>query len=135
MFGFSMGEILFIGLIAIVLFGNENLPQNIRKFMKGWGEIKSTIFGLQRSWTDIKDNLKYDLEYLETQVPEKNKEENNFVQRSANLEEALVEGSASQVKAAVTTPVYEPVSQEEIDSHQLKIGEAVVSESSSSMLN
>ena len=99
MFGFSMGEILLISLIALLLFGNEKLPQNIRKFMKGWSESKSMIFGLQKSWHEIKFNLKEDLENLD-------KTKDVSLEKAKNLEPIPAQ------------PLYAIVSQEEIDLHQ-----------------
>lgn len=57
MFGFSGGEILLIALIALILFGNENLPQNIKKFLKGWNQTKKVAIDLQQSWHEIKIDI------------------------------------------------------------------------------
>ena len=57
MFGFSGGEILLIALIALILFGNENLTQNIKKFLKGWNQTKKVAIDLQQSWHEIKIDI------------------------------------------------------------------------------
>ena len=100
MFGFSMGEILLISLIALLLFGNEKLPQNIKKFIKGWNESKSMIFGLQKSWHEIKFNLKEDLDKID-----------NHIKISS-------ENKQKTESAIIAQPLHTIVSQEEIDSHQ-----------------
>jgi Sec-independent protein translocase protein TatA len=57
MFGLSFGEVLIIGIIALVLFGKEDLPQTLRKFTKGFQEFKKVTHEAQRSWQDVKDDV------------------------------------------------------------------------------
>ena len=68
MFGFSAGEILLIALIALLLFGNEKLPQNIRKFFKGWNQSKKVLFDMQKSWHEIKLDLKNNVEIYDEKI-------------------------------------------------------------------
>ena len=66
MFGFSAGEMLLIVLIALLLFGNEKLPQNIKKFLKGWNQTKKVAFDMQKSWHEIKLDLKNNVELYDS---------------------------------------------------------------------
>jgi sec-independent protein translocase protein TatB len=64
MFGLSAGELLLIGLIALVLFGNEKLPENMKKMLKGWKEARKVTTNIQRSWYEVKSDIERDI-YLE----------------------------------------------------------------------
>ena len=57
MFGLSFAEVIVIALIAILLFGKEDLPQNLRKFAKWFGEFKKTTTDIQHSWLQVKDEV------------------------------------------------------------------------------
>ncbi|MES2615269.1 MAG: twin-arginine translocase TatA/TatE family subunit [Bdellovibrionota bacterium] len=102
MFGFSVGEILFIAFIAILLFGNEKLPQNMKKFLKGWNQTKKVAQDLQKSWHEVKYDIKNNVELLE--------------EKTANSE-PIAESSKTPAPI-VAKPANYIVSQEEIDSHQ-----------------
>lgn len=65
MFGLSGGEILLIGLIALLLFGNDKLPQNIKKFFHGWNQTKKVATDIQRSWHEIKLDIKNNIDLEE----------------------------------------------------------------------
>lgn len=57
MFGFSGGELLLIVLIALILFGNEKLPENIKKMIKGVNQAKKVAKDVQVSWQEVKIDL------------------------------------------------------------------------------
>jgi Sec-independent protein translocase protein TatA len=57
MFGLGMGEIILIAIIAIVLFGTDDLPKNLRKVAKGVNDIKKVAGDAQRSWNEVKDDV------------------------------------------------------------------------------
>jgi Sec-independent protein translocase protein TatA len=103
MFGFSMGEILLIALIALLLFGNEKLPQNIKKFVKGWNQSKKVVVDLQKSWNEVKLDLKSNIDPLEEKKLPLNQE------KQGKKEEQL----SSDISVKVADHI---VSQEEIDS-------------------
>lgn len=54
MFGFSSGELLLIVLIALILFGNDKLPENIKKMIKGLNQAKKVAKDVQNSWQEVK---------------------------------------------------------------------------------
>jgi Sec-independent protein translocase protein TatA len=56
-FGLSGGEILIIALIALLLFGNEKLPQHMRQLFRGLVTAKKTAQDLQRSWYETRVDL------------------------------------------------------------------------------
>lgn len=104
MFGFSAGEILLIALIALLLFGNEKLPQNIKKFFKGWNHTKKVAFDLQKSWHEIKYDLQKDINIYES---------NNLLSEKNNTA-----NDSKLVEPVTVKPAQHLVNQEEIDSHQ-----------------
>ena len=57
MFGLGMGEIVLIVIVAIVLFGTDDLPKNLRKMAKGVNEFKKVASDAQRSWIEVKDDV------------------------------------------------------------------------------
>lgn len=61
MFGIGGGEILIIAVIAVVLFGTDDLPQNLRKFMKMWNDFRGATNDLQRGWFDVRDKVTRDI--------------------------------------------------------------------------
>lgn len=67
MFGIGGGEILVVALIALILFGNEDLPKNMRKIVKAWNDFRGVTNDLQRSWLDVRDQVTRDL--LTDQTP------------------------------------------------------------------
>ncbi|BBH51695.1 Sec-independent protein translocase subunit TatA/TatB [Fluviispira sanaruensis] len=66
MFGFSGGEILLIAFIALILFGNDKLPENMKKLLKGLNQAKKVASDVQQSWhevkTDVQRSINLDLE-------------------------------------------------------------------------
>ncbi|WP_186646465.1 Sec-independent protein translocase subunit TatA/TatB [Fluviispira vulneris] len=69
MFGFSGGEILLIAFIALILFGNDKLPENMKKLLKGLNQAKKVASDVQQSWhevkTDVQRSINLDLEKQE----------------------------------------------------------------------
>lgn len=61
MFGVGGGEILVIALVALLLFGTDDLPKNMRKFMKAWNDFRGVTNDLQRSWLDVRDQVTRDI--------------------------------------------------------------------------
>ncbi|MCA2959637.1 MAG: twin-arginine translocase TatA/TatE family subunit [Silvanigrellales bacterium] len=57
MFGLGMGEIVLLVIIAVVLFGTNDLPKTLRKVAKGVGEFKKVASDAQRSWTEVRDDV------------------------------------------------------------------------------
>ena len=57
MFGLGGGEILVIVVIALVLFGKEDLPQTLKKMSKGYNEFKKVATDAQRSWNEVRDDV------------------------------------------------------------------------------
>ncbi len=102
MFGLSAGEILFIALLALVLFGNKNLPENIKKFWQSWHKSKKFFYELQNSVQDISEDLKKDLQFLHEPVIED-------------------ENKPKLKKPELKTPQHMPVQQEEIDHYQNEV--------------
>ena len=105
MFGFSFGEILFISFLALLLFGNEKLPQNIKKFFRGWNQTKKVALDLQKSWYEVQLDLKSKVELLE---------DNTSSHGEKNLE-----NSEKKFLKPVVKPMENLVSQDEIDSHEI----------------
>ncbi len=65
MFGFSGGEIVFIALIALVLFGNQNLPENMKKMIQGWTKAKKVANDVQKSWNDVRRDVEKSINFEE----------------------------------------------------------------------
>jgi len=61
MFGVGGGEILVIALVAVILFGTDDLPKNMQKFMKAWNNFRGMTNDLQRSWLDVRDQVTRDI--------------------------------------------------------------------------
>ena len=66
MFGIGGGEILIIAVVAVVIFGTDDLPKNLRKFMKVWGDFRGATHDLQRGWLDVCDKVTRDILNEET---------------------------------------------------------------------
>lgn len=63
MFGLSAGEILVIAIIALVLFGNEKLPENLKKLAAGAVKAKAFLSDITFTWYEIKKNIKNNIEF------------------------------------------------------------------------
>ena len=57
MFGLGIGEILIILVIAILCFGDKNLPEHIKKFMKVFYQSKKTAKDMQNSLYEVQDDI------------------------------------------------------------------------------
>lgn len=57
MFGLGSGEILVIALIALLLFGKEDLPATVKKISKGINDFRKATNDAQRQWAEIKDDV------------------------------------------------------------------------------
>lgn len=57
MFSLGGSEILVLAFIALILFGNKNLPQTMKKMVKGLNEVKKVANEAQRSWVEVRDDL------------------------------------------------------------------------------
>ena len=58
MFGLSATEILFLAGIALILFGNEKLPENLKKLSKGISKTKSFLSDVNHTWHEMKQDIK-----------------------------------------------------------------------------
>ncbi|NBO37222.1 hypothetical protein EBU99_01425 [bacterium] len=83
MFGVGGGEILVIALIAVILFGTEDLPQNMRKFMKAWNNFRGMTNDLQRTWLDVRDQVTRDLLVEKPHHPAPNEDQADLPQASS----------------------------------------------------
>lgn len=81
MFGFSGSEILLIAVIALILFGNDKLPENIKKMIKGLNQAKKVTRNVQDSWQEVKNDVQNT--FL---LEEEKKEINDIAQKISNLE-------------------------------------------------
>jgi sec-independent protein translocase protein TatB len=50
MFGLSFSELIIIGIVALIVFGPEKLPEVFSKMGKLTGELKKTSDGLRREF-------------------------------------------------------------------------------------
>lgn len=57
MFSLGGSEILVLAFLALLLFGNKNLPQNMKKMVKGLNEVKKVANEAQRSWREVRDDM------------------------------------------------------------------------------
>ena len=80
MFGFSGGEILLIALIALILFGNDKLPDNMKKMIKGLNQAKKVAKDVQISWQDVKTDVQRSINF------EEEKEEVRALVKSATID-------------------------------------------------
>lgn len=81
MFGFSGSEILLIAVIALILFGNDKLPENMKKMIKGLNQAKKVTRNVQDSWQEVKNDVQNS--FL---LEEEKKEINDIAQKISNLE-------------------------------------------------
>jgi Sec-independent protein translocase protein TatA len=79
-FGFSGGEILLIALIALILFGNDKLPDNLKKMIKGLNQAKKVAKDVQISWQDVKNDVQRSINF------EEEKEEVRALVKSATID-------------------------------------------------
>lgn len=73
MFGIGFGEIIIIAMLALVLFGQDDLPANIRKAANGLKEFRKVTSNAQRAWHEVRSDMARTLlEESETEVGKKN---------------------------------------------------------------
>jgi Sec-independent protein translocase protein TatA len=99
-FGFSGGEILLIALIALILFGNDKLPDNMKKMIKGLNQAKKVAKDVQISWQDVKTDVQRSINF------EEEKEEVRALVKSAtiDLDEEYVNDSIYPIPANFAVP-------------------------------
>lgn len=81
MFGFSSGEILLIALIALILFGNDKLPENMKKMIKGLNQAKKVAKDVQSSWQEVKIDVQRSI-----LLEEETKQINDLIKDATELE-------------------------------------------------
>lgn len=59
MFGLSLGEVLFLGIIALIVIGPKQLPELARNLGRFLNELKRATDGFT---TDLKDQAKIDFD-------------------------------------------------------------------------
>ena len=57
MFGLSIGEIIFISFLMLILFGNEKLPENLKKAARGINKSKKVISDIEISWKEVQKDI------------------------------------------------------------------------------
>lgn len=107
MFGFSSGEILLIALIALILFGNDKLPENMKKMIKGLNQAKKVAKDVQSSWQEVKIDVQRSI-----LLEEETKQINDLIKDVTELE---VDKGALQKQNR--NEIYS-VPQEELDTFQ-----------------
>ncbi|MBC6415033.1 MAG: twin-arginine translocase TatA/TatE family subunit [Bdellovibrionales bacterium] len=70
MFGLGFTEILFITLIAFLVFGPQKFPSVVKKLIQLLNELKATVSDVNSEFYDIKKDVKQDLNNLEKEVKE-----------------------------------------------------------------
>ncbi|WGL61492.1 twin-arginine translocase TatA/TatE family subunit [Pigmentibacter sp. JX0631] len=104
MFGFSSGELLLIALIALLLFGNDKLPENMKKMIKGLNQAKKVAKDVQDSWHEVKIDVQRSI-MLE--------EESNQIKQLIN-DSAVEDTNHIDIQGKQINHL---VSQEDLDSH------------------
>jgi TatA/E family protein of Tat protein translocase len=97
MFGLSFGELLIIAVIALVLFGKEDLPQTLRKFTKGFQEFKKVSNEAQRSWQEVKDDVSRTI--MQVELEEEIKKNLREAEEQTRL---AIEGGIENATTAIT---------------------------------
>lgn len=96
MFGLGIGEILVILVIAILCFGDKNLPEHLKKLMKVFYQSKKAAKDMQNSLYEVQDDimksvdLSEELKTIETKIVHKNDEEKKKTTHDEKREEPLV---------------------------------------------
>lgn len=68
MFNFSFGELLLIGILALVFIGPKDLPYVARILGRTLNELKNATADLTRSFTDAAQDLNREVQNLHQQV-------------------------------------------------------------------
>ena len=91
MFGLGSGEILVIAILALLLFGKEDLPIAMRKIMKGISDFRKVANDAQSSWVEMRDDVTRSL-----------MKEEDEIQRQLELgSEALGKGQSEPATASL----------------------------------
>lgn len=113
MFSLGGSEILVLGILALLLFGNKNLPENMKKMVKGLNEVKRVANDAQRSWHEIRDDVTRQI--MADEAAEAAKRELEAVKRAlaAPAEGTVATDAAVPAEASpapLETPDHHPVS-------------------------
>jgi|1048.fasta_scaffold62447_1 Sec-independent protein translocase protein TatA len=111
MFGIGGGEIVVVALVALILFGNEDLPKNMKKLVEGWNKFRGVSNDLQRSWLNVRDQVTRDLLSDEHPRPPESDSSNPTENQASNvsgsdlpppegLHDGALGGSAVVIQAA-----------------------------------
>lgn len=123
MFGLGMGEIVLLVIIAVVLFGTNDLPKTLRKVAKGVGEFKKVASDAQRSWTEVRDDVTRTIMTADLE---------DSVRRAVAEPVSPVESSLESLKTEAAAPssvgTLAPESTAEVESQQEPASELAVSE-------
>ncbi|MFZ9520416.1 MAG: twin-arginine translocase TatA/TatE family subunit [Silvanigrellaceae bacterium] len=92
MFGIGGGEIVVVALVALILFGNEDLPKNMKKLVEGWNKFRGVSNDLQRSWLNVRDQVTRDLLSDEHPRPPENDPNAISEQKDSSDTSAVVSG-------------------------------------------
>lgn len=107
--GISGGEIIFIILIILMLFGADKIPELVRSFGKGMNEIKKATDEIKREITDNVGDLRSELLDVKT----------NFEQEAQKITE-----DAKQELQGFDP--YESLSQEETTQSETPVNREVI---------
>lgn len=111
MFSLGGSEILVLAVIALLLFGNKNLPENMKKIVKGLNEVKRVTNDAQRSWNEIRTDITRQImadEALELAKKELANIKNTLEARQ-QLPETISVPEETEETAALTAPEAEVV--------------------------
>ena len=104
MFGFSSGELLLIALIALLLFGNDKLPENMKKMIKGLNQAKKVAKDVQDSWQEVKIDVQRSI-----MLEEESKQIKQLMNDSVDMETNHIDIQDKQLSHII--------SQEDLDKH------------------
>lgn len=90
MLGFSIGELVLIGFIGIILFGDKNLPSHLRKLVTWISAARGFAAETQRSWLDVKSQVTRNLLLENTLL-----EEEPLSKRTSELTSELIQSSVA----------------------------------------
>ena len=104
MFSLGGSEILLLALVALVLFGNQSLPANMKKLVKGLNEVKKVAGDAQRSWNEVRDDITRQImaDDAEEQAKKELAEIKRLIESNPNVkaEENSESGSDTQIQVS-----------------------------------